>query len=592
MKEMNEHKDNTDEPNRDGEQHRAVKANLTKFSALFGPVMFAMVAQANVEVNHIVLAVSQADTAKSWYTRHLPCVEVAERPERLLCGGMQIELEARQSIGGSQGTSVNHIGFSYPDVAAKMQSLADVGVGGAGVRLQRFPGGNLVERDEAHGVHGFIFDPWGTRIELVQAPGESAFHHVHLASADPTAAQTWYVENLEAERTDAGIQIGGIPFMIDRDAEGRPAATTERAIDHIALVADDLAAVSSGLSESGVQLRGPSVPENARGGAERTLLAGPDGVRLAIVSDGWDGIGEAQILASPLAQAQAAFDPPRTPWGEPDLQGMWSGNVAHGIPLERPDDTASGELTEEQAAARREQGTLASIWGYEREWRDTTLGYDKFQASRQASIIIDPPEGKLPQTTTLGAEAAAAAAMRRLVVAAGPEELSSWVRCITRGMPTMMMSGVYNNGLQIQQSPGYVAVQKEMIHETRLIPTMDKPRHGIKQWLGSSRGYWEDDTLVVEIKDFNGRAAYRGAGDNMTMTERYRLVDANTLEYQFTVDDPTIWKAPWTGMFHFKRHEDQYELVEYACHEGNYGMTNILSAARTKDRELNEPSGD
>jgi catechol 2,3-dioxygenase-like lactoylglutathione lyase family enzyme len=569
-----------------------MKKSLLKLGTLFGGLMGAMVVQANVEVHHIVLAVSQADTAKSWYTRHLPCEEVAERPERLLCGGMQIELEARQSIGGSQGTSVNHIGFSYPDVAAKMQSLADVGVGGAGVRLQRFPGGELVEGDEEHGLHGFIFDPWGTRIELVQAEGEPAFHHIHLASVDPSATQSWYVEHLGAEPQGTGVELGGTPFMIEANSEGRPAATKERAIDHIALVADDLDAVSSDLADSGVQLRGPTVPANARGGAERTLLASPDGVRIAIVSEAWDGIGDTQTQAAEMAQTDVPFDPPRTPWGEPDLQGMWSGNVSHGIPLERPDDVATGELTEEQAAARREQGTLASIWGYEREWRDTTLGYDKFQASRQVSIIIDPPNGKLPETTTVGAEAAAAAAMRRLVVAAGPEDLSSWVRCITRGMPTMMMSGVYNNGLQIQQSPGYVAVQKEMIHETRLIPTTEKPRNGIKQWLGSSRGYWEGDTLVVQIKDFNGRAAYRGAGDNMTMTERYRLVDENTLEYQFTIDDPTIWKAPWTGMFHFKRHEDQYELVEYACHEGNYGMTNILSAARTKDRELNEPSGD
>ena len=157
----------------------------------------------------------------------------------------------------------------------------------------------------------------------------------------------------------------------------------------------------------------------------------------------------------------------------------------------------------------------------------------------------------------------------------------------------MMMPGVYNNGLQIVQSPGYVAIQAEMIHETRVVPTTPKPALDgkIKQWLGSSRGHWDGDTLVVEVKGFNGRAQYQGAGDSLTLTERYRRVGPTTLEYSFTIDDPTIWVAPWTGMFNFKKDDDQYELVEYACHEGNYGMTNILSGARSKERQMNEAGG-
>ena len=157
-----------------------------------------------------------------------------------------------------------------------------------------------------------------------------------------------------------------------------------------------------------------------------------------------------------------------------------------------------------------------------------------------------------------------------------------------------MMPGVYNNGLQIVQSPGYVAITKEMIHETRVIPTTERAHLGpnLKQWLGSSRGRWEGDTLVIEVKGFNGKTTYKGAGENLTLTERYWRVGPDKLEYRFTVDDPTIWSNALTGLFHFDKDDSQYELVEYACHEGNYGMTNILSAARAMEKESSDPGGE
>ena len=169
-----------------------------------------------------------------------------------------------------------------------------------------------------------------------------------------------------------------------------------------------------------------------------------------------------------------------TPWGEPDLEGIWTGNAAHGIPLERPAEATDTNLTAEEAAARRERGTLGSIWGYEREWRDTTLGYVKSAPSTQVEMIIDPPDGRLPPLTAKGEERAQATADARTYrrLAAGPEDLSTYVRCITRGLPGLMMPGIYNNGLQIVQSPGYVAIQKEMIHETRIIPITD-PAAGV-----------------------------------------------------------------------------------------------------------------
>ena len=143
---------------------------MQRFMPFFLALLTATPAFADVSVHHIELAVSQADTAKAWYTQHLPCQTVADRNERIVCGGMQIEFVTRQSLGSSQGTAVDHIGFAYPDVAAKMQALEDVGVGGAGVRLQRFDDGSLVRDDPGTGVHGFIFDPWGTRIELIRKP--------------------------------------------------------------------------------------------------------------------------------------------------------------------------------------------------------------------------------------------------------------------------------------------------------------------------------------------------------------------------------------------------------------------------------------
>ena len=151
----------------------------------------------------------------------------------------------------------------------------------------------------------------------------------------------------------------------------------------------------------------------------------------------------------------------------------------------------------------------------------------------------------------------------------------------------MMMPSVYNNGLQIVQGPGYVAITKEMIHETRVIPTEPRPAVGsdLKLWLGDPQGRWEDDTLVVETTNFNGRVTYRGSTEDLKLTERYRRIGSTTLEYQFTIDDPTVWTRPWTGMFRFQKDDEQYELVEYACHEGNYGMTNILRGSRAVEAE-------
>lgn len=550
--------------------------------------------------HHVHLAASNATEAVKWYVRHLGCEPIEGRIEAADCGEVEIDFVVRATLGGSQGTGIDHIGFSYPDLDAKMAELEAVGVRGSGVRLQRFEDGATVRDIPGLFKISFIFDPWGTRIELVEDPETLGFHHIHLSATDPESTLRWYQEVFDGKRASLkglldGVRFDSIWLLASRKAEGTPAPTAGRAIDHIGFALKDLEVVNK---RGATFVQEPQTPANGRSEAKRAFIEGPDNVRVAVVEPDWAGVAiETVLTGTVVAASTEPYESPRTPWGTPDLQGVWTGNPAHGIPLERPQNTGAKEtLTAEEAAARRERGTLGSIWGYEREWRDTTLGYVKTAPSTQVAMVIDPPDGRLPQLTEAAKARVAAAGERRTYarrLAEGPEDLSAYVRCITRGLPGMMMPGIYNNGLQIVQSPGYVAIQKEMIHETRVIPTSQRAPLGpnLKQWLGDARGHWEGDTLVVETANFNGRASYRGTGTNMKLVERYTRVGPNALEYRFTVDDPTTWAQPWTGMFHFGLDDEQYELVEYACHEGNYGMSNILSGARAREREAAEVAG-
>jgi hypothetical protein len=323
------------------------------------------------------------------------------------------------------------------------------------------------------------------------------------------------------------------------------------------------------------------------------------------------GAGVAAILAalmnvSVMAQTQASGTPatgtnrpnvPATPWGDPDLQGVWTLNDMHGVPLERPAATADkSELTKAEAAARRERATQAGIWGYDREWRDTALGFVKTSPSNQLSLIVDPPDGRMPPLTPEGQKRTAERAAKGSGLIEGSSEalrpgiwatdLDPYVRCITRGLPNMWVPLGYNNGVQIVQGPGTVVVTKEMIHEARVISLDRNADLGPKltQWLGDSRGRWEGDTLVVEVTNLNGQVDFRGASRNLRLTERYRRIDPETIEYRVTIDDPKTWTKPWTMSLSMKKDDAQYELVEYSCHEGNYGLVNILSGARADEK--------
>ena len=547
------------------------------------------------DYHHVHITASAPSEAVGWYEEHLDCLPVADRPDAADCDGVELIFVVQPTMGSTQGTGVNHIGFSYADVTAKMAELEAVGVRGSGVRMQRFPNGATLRDVPGLFKMGFIFDPWGTRIEMVEDPDTLGFHHVHLSAANPAETLAFYRDRFGGEPASLKGQIDGLRFgdvwlLVAEHGEGVPATTQGRAIDHIGFVVADLDAEAATLVRGGVAFTvEPAVPANARTSAKRAFLVGPDNVRLALVETGWAGVAEERV--EEVALDAAPYTVPRTPWGEPDLQAVWTSNSAHGIPLERPSDANDiGSLTAEEAEARRERGTLGSIWGYEREWRDTTLGYVKTAPSTQVAMIIDPPDGRIPPMTD---EAMAAREARGRVntsgvgmLAAGPEELSLFVRCITRGAPGIYMPGIYNNGVQIVQGPGHLAIQNEMIHETRVIATQPRPALGsnLSSWLGDPQGHWEGDTLVIETTHFNGRAPYRGSSENLTLTERFTRVSDTVLEYQFTMNDPSIWTRPWTGMFRMDKDDEQYELVEYACHEGNYGMTNILSGARANER--------
>lgn len=547
--------------------------------------------------HHVEIISPSPSEATAWYTRHLDCEPVPDRNDTAACKGIELIFAARPTMGSTQGTGVDHIAFSYADVAAKMAALEAVGVRGSGVRLQRFADGSTLRDAPGLGKQGFLFDPWGTRIEVVQDPDRIGFHHVHLSAADPAKTLAWYERAFGGKpgklgNAEAGVRFGNAWLLAAKHPEGEPAPTRGRAITHIAFSMPDLDSAVPRLSRRGVEFEGPpEVPPNGRTDAKTAFIRGPDNVTVLLVEPGFAGIDRAGGRRAP-GQSSAPYQAPRTPWGEPDIQGVWTGNAAHGIPLERPTDLQDVDaLTEEQAAARRERGTLNSIWGYEREWRDTTLGYDKMRPSTQVAMIVDPPDGRLPAMTPEGQRRAAQAQRERAERArrppAGPEDLTPYVRCITRGVPGMMMPGIYNNGLQIVQGPGHVVILKEMIHEARTIPTQPRARAGTApgSWLGDSQGHWDGDTLVIETNRFNGRSSFRGSSPDMELTERFTRLGPTKLLYEFTVEDPTVWVRPWTARFAFDLDDEQYELVEYACHEGNYGMFNILSGARARDQE-------
>jgi hypothetical protein len=311
-------------------------------------------------------------------------------------------------------------------------------------------------------------------------------------------------------------------------------------------------------------------------------------------------LGFAIALASTSPSAQTKkWTPPRTPDGHPDLQGIWDFRSA--TPLERPARfagrefmTAEEAVEYEQLALAREDGrppddarsleeqSVHPVW-----WLD--YGKKPVKTAR-TSLIVNPPDGKIPPQSDEGKERAAArrAAARTHGPADSYENRSLMERCITRGLPEVTLPGPYNNNLQIVQTPGYVMLLTEMIHDARIVPMDGRPHNSpnIRSWMGDSRGRWESDTLVVDTINFTDRTNFRGAGANLHLVERFTRVDADTIEYRFTLEDPTTWTKPWTVAYPIVKTEGP--IYEFACHEGNYGLRDILSGARYEERAAEE----
>ncbi len=316
----------------------------------------------------------------------------------------------------------------------------------------------------------------------------------------------------------------------------------------------------------------------------------------------------ALIVASATASAQtkpAGYTPPKTPWGDPDLQGVWPGNM--GVPMQRP--AALGDrttLTDEEFAKRQEQAKKqAQADSESTAASDTKVGIgppsywtERGRPTRQTSLIVDPPNGRLPALTPEAEKYRKEARGGKGLpgewrgAADSWEDLNIYYRCISRGLLGSIIPVVYNNGNQILQAPGYVVFRNEMIHESRVIPLDGRQHVGpdIRLYMGDSRGHWEGNTLVVETTNFTNKDAIgsNGAGypgdpgyhsDQMKIVEKFTRTGPKTLEYRATIDDPKTWTRPWTMLIALER-DDNYQILEYACHEGNYAMTDILSGAR------------
>ena len=285
---------------------------------------------------------------------------------------------------------------------------------------------------------------------------------------------------------------------------------------------------------------------------------------------------------------------PRTPDGQPDLQGIWTNATL--TPLERPRELANRAFfTAEEAAAyekrllvegdrdRRDGSPEVDVGrAYNEGWFDRG---SKLVASRRTSLIVDPPDGRVPPLRPEAlAKQNARNEYRRQHLNDAPEYQALPVRCIlwgTAGPP--MLPGPYNNYYQIFQTPNYVAIAIEMIHEVRIIPLDGRPHldKNIRQWMGDSRGHWEGETLVVDTTNFTDKTNFRGADENLHLVERFTRVDTNTIRYEFTVDDPTAFTRSWTAEVPMTKTAGP--LYEYACHEANYAMTNMLAAARAEE---------
>ena len=293
---------------------------------------------------------------------------------------------------------------------------------------------------------------------------------------------------------------------------------------------------------------------------------------------------------------------PKTPWGHPDLQGVWTTDEEIGVPLERPVELGTkAVLTEEEYRQRVE--TLKKRYQDNKEDRGREVGNEQAavhwyeggqKISYRTSLVIDPPDGRIPPYTPDAEKRVVKKGTELGFVGGsfgkgpydGPEDLALTDWCITRGLPQTWFPSEYNNGFQIVQSKDAVTIWYERLHEARVIPIDGRPHlgAGVRQWLGDSRGRWEGDTLVVDVTNFSENTTFRKSSSTLRLLERYTRVDPETIRVEVTVDDPGTWTKPWTIAVTGKKDPAYWQIQEYACHEGNYGMRNMLSASRAEEK--------
>jgi hypothetical protein len=342
------------------------------------------------------------------------------------------------------------------------------------------------------------------------------------------------------------------------------------------------------------------------------MLASTRGVAVALavaVAATISVAGQSQVpVSSPAAKpapAKAttpakAYKAPRTPDGQPDIQGFWTNSTY--VPLERPNNVTKEFYTPDEAEAaikaaaareaeQTEPGTTADV-----HYDFSQFGLDRSQSTiaknLRTSQIVDPANGRMPPVNAEGQKRAQERAAARKALGGqydAVENMPIGSRCIIMGGagPPLQNAG-YNANYQIVQGPGHVMILTEMIHDVRIIPLDNRPQapSQLRQWVGLSRGRWEGETLVVETTNFNGKNAFRGASENVKVTERFTRTADNTIEYRFTVEDPATWDRAWTAELPLAKTEGP--IFEFACHESNYGIANILAGARADDKRAAE----
>ena len=332
----------------------------------------------------------------------------------------------------------------------------------------------------------------------------------------------------------------------------------------------------------------------------------------------------AAVLAAAAMQAQApaqrsggsSYAAPRTPWGDPDLQGTYTNSDESGTPMSRPPEFAGrrpesvtpeemSRLAKERAARIEKTAQIIGATEDNNTGAGPTHWYENYNPNNSRPwMVLDAPDYQVPPTTAEARERAAALRAARgggdgyyTGPFRGPEEFTPYVRCLTRGVPGSMMPAIYGNSYDITQAPGYVVIRYEMVHEARVIPLDPVSRDGsapslrrphvssaIKSYMGDARGWWEGDTLVVETTNYLEAAAYGGASTSLKTTERFTPTGPDTIEWSIRLDDARTWTRPWSFGMRLTR-DPQSRVFEYACHEGNEGLRNMLKVAREAEKQ-------